>query len=231
MSFCTLCPRECGADREITTGVCGCDSEIRVARVMLHHFEEPSISGSRGSGAVFFCGCPLGCVFCQNRPISSPSDEYFAKSKVVSGEELVSLMLRLQEAGAHNVNFVSPTQHTDSIIRASISGVVANVKIAAGQHVNKSDVLFTMYRTQDYQICFSIPEEELSQVNPGDKAKLYFNWNEDKSEPFEGTVTEVSYVSEEKDGEVAYSGYISFTPDETVRLGMNVSVAVEDMDE
>ena len=62
------------------------------------------------------------------------------------------------------------------------------------------------------------------------KAKLYFNWNEDKSEPFDGTVTEVSYVSEETDGEVAYSGYISFTPDETVRLGMNVSVIVEDVD-
>jgi len=120
---------------------------------------------------------------------------------------------------------------TDSIIRSTVSGVVAEVNMAAGQHVNKNDVLFTMHQAQNYQIRFSIPEEELNSVNPGDKAKLYFNWNEDKSEPFDGTVTEVSYVSEETDGEVAYSGYISFTPDETVRLGMNVSVIVEDVDE
>ena len=120
---------------------------------------------------------------------------------------------------------------TDNIIRSTISGVVAGVKAAVGQRVNKNDVLLTVYRTQDYQIRFTIPEEELSGVEAGDSALLYFSWNEDKSEPLEGVVTEVSYVSEETDGEVAYSGYIAFTADESVRLGMNVSVVVEEMEE
>ena len=120
---------------------------------------------------------------------------------------------------------------TDNIIRSTVSGVVAEVKAAAGQRVNKNDVLLTVYRTQDYQIRFSIPEEELSSVQAGDSAKLYFSWNEDKSMPLEGTVTEVSYMSEETEAGVTYSGYISFTPDESVRLGMNVSVVVEEEDE
>lgn len=120
---------------------------------------------------------------------------------------------------------------TDNIIRSTVSGVVAEVKASAGQRVNKNDVLLTVYRTQDYQIRFSIPEEELSSVQAGDKAKLYFNWNEDKSAPLEGTVTEVSYMSEAAESGVTYSGYIAFTPDESVRLGMNVSVVVEEEDE
>jgi len=115
----------------------------------------------------------------------------------------------------------------DDTIRSTLNGVVAEMKVSAGQKVSKGDVLLTAYRTEDYQVRFSIPEEELSNVNVGDSASLYFSWNEDKSEPFAGTVTEVSYVSEETDGEVAYSGYIAFAADDTVRLGMNVSVVVE----
>ncbi len=80
-------------------------------------WEEPCISGSRGSGAVFFCGCPLGCKFCQNGEISRLKDGVFAGQRKFSEEELVSAMLELQEKGAHNVNFVSPTQYTDTVIR------------------------------------------------------------------------------------------------------------------
>ena len=120
---------------------------------------------------------------------------------------------------------------TDNIVRSTVDGVVAEVKMAAGQRVNKNDVLLTVYRTQDYQIRFSIPEEDLSSVKAGDKALLYFNWNEDKSAPAEGTVTEVSYVSEQSDSGVIDSGYISFTPDESVRLGMTVSVVLEEENE
>ena len=84
---------------------------------MLHHWEEPCISGERGSGAVFFCGCPLGCRFCQNAAISRISDGRFAGQRSFSEEELATSLLMLQEKGAHNVNFVSPTQYTDRIIR------------------------------------------------------------------------------------------------------------------
>ena len=120
---------------------------------------------------------------------------------------------------------------TDHIIRSTLSGVVAEVKVQAGQKVNKNDVLLTAYQSGDYQISFTIPEEELYAVETGDQALLYFSWNEDKSRPFEGTVTEVSYMSEETENGVVYSSYISFTPDETVRLGMNVSVVLEDEEE
>ena len=116
---------------------------------------------------------------------------------------------------------------TDNIFRSTVDGVVAEVKVQAGQKVSKGDVLLTAYRMQDYLIEFAIPEEELSSVQVGDAAGLYFSWNEDKSEPYAGVVTEVSYMSTSTDGEVTYSGYIAFEADETVRLGMNVTVALE----
>ena len=116
---------------------------------------------------------------------------------------------------------------TDNVIRSTVDGVVAEVKMAAGQKVNKGDVLLTAYRMQDYLIEFSIPEEELSYVQAGDAAELYFSWNEDKSEPMYGVVTEVSYMSESTENGVVYSGYIAFEADETVRLGMNVTVMLD----
>ena len=70
MSKCFICPRGCGVDRSVGRGACGMGEEMRIARADLHFFEEPVISGTRGSGTIFFCGCSLGCVFCQNRNIS-----------------------------------------------------------------------------------------------------------------------------------------------------------------
>jgi len=123
MHLCTLCPRSCRTDRNEKRGVCGVPRDIYISKIMLHKWEEPCISGSRGSGAVFFCGCPLGCRFCQNGEISHGSNGAFAGQRKFSEAELVSAMLELQEKGAHNVNFVSPTQYTDTIIR-----VVAEAK-------------------------------------------------------------------------------------------------------
>ncbi|MBQ5795650.1 MAG: radical SAM protein [Kiritimatiellae bacterium] len=123
MQLCTLCPRNCRTDRAEKRGVCGVPQDIYISKIMLHKWEEPCISGSRGSGAVFFCGCPLGCRFCQNGDISRLNNGAFAGQRKFSEAELVSAMLELQEKGAHNVNFVSPTQYTDTIIR-----VVAEAK-------------------------------------------------------------------------------------------------------
>ena len=118
---------------------------------------------------------------------------------------------------------------TDSVIRSTVSGVIAEVKAQAGQKVGKGDVLLTVYPMESYQIKFSIPEDMLSAVRIGDSVTLYFNWNEDKSKAFAGTVTEISYVSDSAEGsqssEVTYSGYVAFTADETVRLGMTVTVS------
>ena len=111
---CELCPRRCGATRRgKDLGYCGMPREIYVARAALHPYEEPSISGSRGSGTVFFTGCSLRCVFCQNRAIrGAESGRRFTVA------ELGALFLALQEQGAHNINLVTPTHYADRIAEA-----------------------------------------------------------------------------------------------------------------
>ena len=111
MSACTLCPRECLADRTCEQGFCGGTDKIRIARAALHFYEEPCISGSSGSGAVFFTGCPLRCVFCQNRSIAL--SEY---GEEVSPERLCEIFFELREQGANNINLVTPTHEAELII-------------------------------------------------------------------------------------------------------------------
>lgn len=113
MAACNLCPRECGVDRSNgSLGFCGESDTIRVARIAPHHFEEPVISGSRGSGTVFFSGCSLGCIFCQNRNISRPG----GLGREYSEDELCEAILELQESGVHNLNLVTPTHFLHGII-------------------------------------------------------------------------------------------------------------------
>lgn len=100
---CTLCPRACGADRTAGAGACGATWEMRVAKVMLHFFEEPPISGTRGSGAIFFTGCSLRCGYCQNAPVSQGE----IAGKAYTPHALAQVALQLQEAGAHNINLVT----------------------------------------------------------------------------------------------------------------------------
>ena len=95
--LCNLCPRRCDIDRETAVGVCRCGENASVSSYMLHHWEEPCISGTRGAGAVFFSGCPLQCVYCQNIGFSRGGS-----GKVYSANELAGLFLYLQEKGAHN---------------------------------------------------------------------------------------------------------------------------------
>lgn len=112
-SHCTLCPRECGADRTKSSGICGSDYRIRAARAQLHYWEEPCISGKNGSGAVFFSGCTLKCCFCQNYEISSGN-----RGMEISTERLGEIFLELQQKGAHNINLVNPTHYVPQIIDA-----------------------------------------------------------------------------------------------------------------
>lgn len=116
---------------------------------------------------------------------------------------------------------------SDAAVRTAMGGVVAEIKLKAGQKVSQGDVMLTLYERGDYQIRFSIPEDMLSAVKAGDQVTLYFNWNEDKTEPCQGTVTEVSYIGTGSGSETTYDGYVAFTADETVRLGMNVTVVLE----
>lgn len=111
---CLLCPRKCGINRSTgQTGVCGVSSEIKVARAALHYWEEPCISGKRGSGAVFFSGCSLHCVFCQNREISDGK-----AGKVISKERLSDIFIELADKGANNINLVTPGQYIPDIVWA-----------------------------------------------------------------------------------------------------------------
>ena len=113
MDNCRLCPRECGADRSNgKTGYCGESDTLRVARIAPHFFEEPVISGTRGSGTVFFSGCSLGCVFCQNRDISRRG----GSGREITERELYDAILALQESGVHNINLVTPTHFLHRLI-------------------------------------------------------------------------------------------------------------------
>lgn len=110
---CNLCPRKCNIDRSITKGFCGATDKIMVANASLHMWEEPCISGENGSGTVFFCGCNLKCVYCQNRQISSNNT-----GKEITEQRLSEIFIELQNKSAHNINIVTGTHFADKIINA-----------------------------------------------------------------------------------------------------------------
>lgn len=111
-SICTLCPRECKVNREKSeAGICKVTSHLKLARAALHYWEESCISGTKGSGAVFFSGCSMHCVFCQNEEIAQSR-----VGKEITKERLAEIFLELQEKGANNINLVTPGQYVPHII-------------------------------------------------------------------------------------------------------------------
>ncbi|MBQ7095984.1 MAG: radical SAM protein [Clostridia bacterium] len=131
---CELCPRRCGADRRKESGLCGQKETIKIARAALHFWEEPPISGERGSGTIFFSGCSLGCIYCQNRAIS-----HRGKGKEISLERLIALFFDLEKQGAHNINLVTPTHYALQIKEA-----VAGYRAQGGK-------LPILYNTSGYE--------------------------------------------------------------------------------
>ncbi len=111
--ICEICPRNCGVERKLGKGFCLQKEKLRIAKVMLHQFEEPVISAGKGSGAIFFSGCNLRCVFCQNYPISHKN-----KGKNVSIAKFIKIIKSLEKKGAANINLVSPSHFTAQIISA-----------------------------------------------------------------------------------------------------------------
>ncbi len=109
---CNICPRSCGADREKESGYCGAPWEFKIARAAKHFWEEPPISGTKGSGTVFFSGCSLGCVYCQNYAIS-----HGGQGKIISEERLREIFDELIASGVHNINLVSPTHYVPQLRR------------------------------------------------------------------------------------------------------------------
>ncbi len=143
---CALCPRRCGIDRNHAVGFCGQTMEVRVARAAAHMWEEPCLSGKNGSGTVFFCGCTLGCVYCQNAAISRKSSDC---GKIVSIPRLAEIFLSLQKQGLHNINLVTPTMFAPQIAQA--------LMLAR----EKGLTLPVVYNTSGYEL-----PEALSQIAP-----------------------------------------------------------------
>lgn len=121
---CNLCPRACNIDRDISNGFCGMTNDIYAARAALHMWEEPCISGERGSGAVFFSGCTLRCIFCQNYDIARA----FA-GKRITVERLAHIFLELQEKGANNINLVTASHYVPQVAKALVSAKDNGLKI------------------------------------------------------------------------------------------------------
>ena len=126
LASCTCCPRNCRVNRlEGKVAVCRVGAELQISHIGLHFGEEPPISGTKGSGTIFFAGCNLRCVFCQNYQISQEFRQF--QTRILTIDELASEMLRLQGAGAHNINFVSPShmifQMADAIMMAKEKGL------------------------------------------------------------------------------------------------------------
>ena len=113
---CDICPRNCLVERENQAGFCSQTENVKISKVMFHHYEEPLISGdekAKGSGAIFFTGCNLKCVFCQNYPISHEN-----KGKSISVKKLAKIFKKLERKGALNINLVTPSHFTNQIIEA-----------------------------------------------------------------------------------------------------------------
>lgn len=109
---CNLCPHNCNVDRVNKLGVCQAPADFKIAHIQLHHWEEPCISSTNGSGTIFFSHCNLKCVFCQNYNISQQG-----QGKIISENEFINLCLKLKEQGAHNINFVTPTCYSHLLIK------------------------------------------------------------------------------------------------------------------
>ena len=146
MEGCKLCPRKCGADREKgKTGFCGETGQVRVSRAALHMWEEPCISGEEGSGTVFFSGCTLRCVYCQNHTISTGQ-----VGKEISLGRLSEIFLELEGKNANNINLVTPTHFVPQIIKAIDKARVQGLKIPVVYNTGGYESLETLRMLEGY---------------------------------------------------------------------------------
>lgn len=110
--ICNICPRKCNVDRDKKLGICGVPNDFAISKAMLHFWEEPSVSGKSGSGTIFFAGCNMRCVFCQNFEISQERGNNY---EIVNEEKLADIMISLENKGANNINLVSPMHYAHKI--------------------------------------------------------------------------------------------------------------------
>ena len=162
MSNCNICPRACDVCRKTSCGFCGEGQKVRVARAAPHYWEEPCISGTKGSGTVFFSGCNLRCVFCQNGAIS-----HKGVGKVLSTAQLAEIFLRLQDTGVHNINLVTPThfsiQIKEALLLAKAKGLVLPIVWNSGGYESVETLRSLEDVVDVYMPDFKYASEELGK--------------------------------------------------------------------
>ncbi len=157
---CDLCPRKCLVDRKKgEKGICGQTENLKVARAALHFWEEPCISGDAGSGAVFFSGCPLHCVFCQNENIANGT-----VGKEISLERLVDIFLELQEKRANNINLVTPGHFVPQIVKALDQAKKEGLTLPVVYNTSSYETVDTIKRLEGYVDIYLPDFKYMSQV-------------------------------------------------------------------
>ncbi len=164
MEKCYLCPRSCGIDRSKNKGYCN-QSGLKVARVSLHKWEEPIISGSNGSGTIFFSGCNLKCVYCQNYDVSH------GKGKDITPQILADIFKKIEDSGAHNINLVTPTHFVDDILKAAD---IYAPQLPVIYNCGGYDSIYTLDKLKDF-VDIWLPDFKYSDNS---LAKKYSNCND-----------------------------------------------------
>ena len=166
-SSCELCARRCRVDRTSEkTGFCKSSDKPRITRAALHFWEEPIISGTRGSGTIFFSGCSLGCIYCQNYRISRAP-----VGREVTPDELAVEMLKLEKSGAHNINFVTPTHFAPSVAASIRAARVLGLSIPVVYNTGSYDTKETV-RALDGLVDIYLPD--LKYYRPESAERLSF---------------------------------------------------------
>jgi putative pyruvate formate lyase activating enzyme len=195
LSNCNLCPRSCGVNRlQGELGFCKASKEIKIAKACLHQWEEPCISGSNGSGTIFFSNCNLRCVFCQNHEISSAGI-----GKEISIQRLSEIFLEQQEKGAHNINLVTPTHYVPQIIEALKLSKGKGLNIPIFYNSNGYDSIDTIRSLKNY-IDVYLPDLKYFNNKYGEKYSDVPNYFSFASTAISEMVTQVGGAKFSKDG-------------------------------
>lgn len=142
---CTICPHKCGIDRTKYVGRCKSTDKIKIALYSTHNFEEPCISGERGSGTIFFSNCNMNCIYCQNYEISQ-----LGKGKEITIEELADIMIKQQQKGVENINLVTPTSYALHIIEAIKQAKKKGLHIPIVYNTNGYESIGTLKKLEGY---------------------------------------------------------------------------------
>ncbi len=199
---CCLCPRKCRINRlKGETGFCRAGFHPIVSSDNLHFGEEPPISGNQGSGTIFFTGCNLGCVFCQNYPIS-----HFGHGNKINLPKLATMMLRLQKAGAHNINLVTPTHFAPQIMGALLIAYKKGLSIPVVYNCGGYEAL-DMLRLWDGIIDIYMPDMKYSDSAMSQKYSSAPDYPENNQKAVEEMFHQVGDLQMDEQG-IAYSGFL-----------------------